>query len=64
MYILLAEMLMHNEKNNLQTNCVYIVSFIKLNQLVVYLHHLTSDMLRVSHLPVCTAGTANRLIDN
>ena len=25
--------------------------------------HLTSDMLCVSHLPVCTAGTANGLID-
>ena len=26
--------------------------------------HLTSDMQCVSYLPVCTAGTANRLIFN
>ena len=41
------------------------VSLIKQEQLMVCLHflvQLNSDLLCVNQLPVCTAGTANRLI--
>ena len=41
------------------------VSLIKQEQLMICLHflvRLNSDLLCVNQLPVCTAGTANRLI--
>ena len=45
----------------------FTVSLIKQEQLMVCLHflvRLNSDLLCVNQLPVCTAGTANRLIES
>ena len=52
-------------KNNSKSLNHYWIIPVKQEQLMVCLHflvQLNSDLLYVNQLPVCTAGTANRLI--